>query len=168
MDEPTSASAPAVPARRKATSAGRAIAGLVLLACTGILGLAAYLKPDARGYGTHQRLGFAPCGFLLKTGYPCPTCGMTTAFSYAVRGRLVSAFLAQPAGLGLALATVLAGAGAIWVLVAGRLPSRLRVEPSPHLLFWGLLLFMLGGWAFKLILGLADGSLPLHSVRVSP
>lgn len=168
MVEPTTASAPAVPERRKATWAGRAIASLVLLACIGILSLAAYLRPDARGYGTHQRLGLAPCGLLLQTGYPCPTCGMTTAFSYAVRGRFVSAFLAQPAGLVLAILTVVAGVGALWFLVAGRLPSRLCVEPSPHLLFWGMLLLMLGGWAFKLIVGLADGSLPLHSVRVSP
>lgn len=140
----------------------------VFAACATLIGMAVYMRPDSRGYGTHQQLGMAPCGMILRTGYPCPTCGMTTAFSYAVRGNLVGAFLAQPSGLLMALATLAAGAISGWTLIAGRWPLRRRFDPSPHLLFWGMLLLLLGGWGFKLLLGLADGSLPVRIVRISP
>jgi hypothetical protein len=138
----------------------RVVAALVMLACCGILGLAAWLTPDERGYGTHEQLGFGRCGMLVTTGLPCPTCGMTTAFAYAVRGRLFRAFLAQPAGLLLALATAAAGLGAAWTVVTGRMPPVRMPFIMPYRLFFGLLVLLLGSWAFKIVVGLASGTLP--------
>ncbi len=131
-----------------------------------MLGVAAYLQPDSRGYGTHQQLGMGACGMLIRTGYPCPTCGMTTAFAYAIRGRLLAAFYAQPAGLALALASAAVTALSGWAIFTGRLPTMLLREPSPHLLFWLLLLLLVGGWGIKLVWGLLDGSLPVRHVRL--
>src|SRR5689334_8979719 len=68
---------------------GRLYAAGVLLATSAILITAARLHPDAHQYGTHEQLGLPPCGFLVMTGLPCPTCGMTTAFAYATHGRLL-------------------------------------------------------------------------------
>jgi len=135
-------------------------AALLLVVCGAVLGLAAWLRPDPRGYGTHQQLGFGKCGLLVTTGLPCPTCGMTTAFAYTVRGRLLAAFLAQPAGMVFALATIAAAGGALWVLVTGRLPPIRWPLITPYRLFFGLLVLLIGSWAFKIILGLATGSLP--------
>jgi hypothetical protein len=151
------------PVERPRTDAGlrrRFYAALFLAACGAVLTLAMWLEPDPRGYGTHQQLGFGKCGMLVTTGLPCPTCGMTTAFAYAVRGRLISAFLAQPAGLVLALGTVVCAIGAGWVVVTGSLP-RVRVPiVTPYRLFVVLLGLLIGGWAFKIVFGLLTGTLP--------
>ena len=37
------------------------------------------VPPDARGHGTHERLGMLPCSWPQSLGLPCPTCGVTTA-----------------------------------------------------------------------------------------
>ena len=151
--------------RRLARGDARVIrwcAVLVLLGCGGVLGVAAWLTPDPRGYGTHEQFGAGTCGLLLATGYPCPTCGMTTAFAHTVRGRWWQAFTAQPAGFILALGAAAAGLTAGWVLVTGRWPLRLATVLTPYRLFLGLLVLLLGGWAFKLVIGLLGGTLPMR------
>ncbi len=138
----------------------RGWAAVVFCCCAVVLGLAVWLTPDPRGYGTHRQLGFGKCGMLVMTGLPCPTCGMTTAFAYTVRGRFGRAFLAQPAGFLLALATVLTGLGSAWVLVTGRMPPVRVPYITPYRLFLVLMILLLGGWAFKIAYGLATGILP--------
>ena len=73
-----------------------------------VYGLAAWIDPfDGNGNpltrGTHEQLGLGPCRFLQWTGKPCPTCGMTTAFSLVMHGRLIPAARANLAGCLLAL-----------------------------------------------------------------
>ena len=98
----------------------RLIWGVVGLVCFGLLAVACFVEPEGAGVGTHEQLDLPACGFLERTGYPCVTCGMTTAFSYIVRGRVIRAFVVQPAGaLGAMLCAVFAGA-AIYVIVSGR------------------------------------------------
>jgi hypothetical protein len=104
-----------VPPLGRSARWGLAIAGLVLLA---VLGLARWLRPDPRGFGTHGQLGLPPCQFRATIGLPCPSCGLTTAFAWMVRGRPDQAWRANPAGCVLApLAAVLG----VWLLaVAAR------------------------------------------------
>lgn len=157
------ASDPGVPTTRPLTV--RLIAAGLLCACTGVLGLAAWLSPSARGFGTHQQLGLGPCGMILMTGLPCPTCGMTTAFAYAVRGRPLDAFLAQPTGLLLALATMAGAGAAFWTLLTGRWPLGSYVLMlSPYRLAVLLLVLLFGGWGLKVLIGYLDGTLPIRSV----
>ncbi|MBB77022.1 MAG: hypothetical protein CMJ75_21150 [Planctomycetaceae bacterium] len=85
--------------------------GLVLL-----LGVACWLEPDSRGFGTHQQLGLPPCTFSSVFGIRCPSCGMTTSWSHTMRGELVSAVKSNVGGLLLALLSVLLGP---WLLVSG-------------------------------------------------
>ncbi len=125
-----------------------------------VVGVAASLPPDARGHGTHTGLGSGPCGFLVMTGYPCPTCGMTTAFAHTVRGQWWHAARAQPAGFALALATLAGVLLSIFALAAGRWPAVPWLAARPFWLFLGLLVVLLGGWAFKVVAGLLDHSLP--------
>jgi hypothetical protein len=65
----------------------------------GMLGLGLYLTPSTTGAGTHEQLGLPPCGMLLATGHPCPTCGVTTAFALAAHGHLAESLVTQPLGL---------------------------------------------------------------------
>ena len=86
--------------------------------CIVVLALAAWLEPDARGYGTHAQLGLPPCGFRWLTGLACPGCGLTTAFSHAIRGDWSLAFSANP--LGLAMFAVVCAAIPLTVVGAVR------------------------------------------------
>ena len=79
----------------------------ILGACVSVLTTAAAITPDPSGHGTHTQLGLPPCGFLLLTGYPCPGCGLTTAFAYGVRGPWLLAASANPLGLVLFLVVCL-------------------------------------------------------------
>lgn len=87
---------------------------LAAIGLAAVLATARWLEPDPRGFGTHQQLGLPPCGLLLQTGMPCPTCGMTTSFAWMVRGRIDRAWQANPAGCWIA---PLCGVVAIWMLV---------------------------------------------------
>ncbi|MFQ5462715.1 MAG: DUF2752 domain-containing protein [Phycisphaerae bacterium] len=144
-----------------APARGRFIAGVVAAVGLALVGVAAYLTPDPAGMGTHQQLGLPPCTSVVITGYPCPTCGMTTAFSLTVRGRLLSAFHAQPAGLLFALATMLVTAVALVSAVSGRFWT-----PNFYRISWprwaiGFVVLLLGGWGYKLVVGIAAGTLPI-------
>ena len=86
---------------------------------------------------------------------------MTTAFAYTVRGRLFSAFLAQPVGLFLALGTVATAGISLCVLLTGKVwkVNWYRVRPGPlAVALFGLLL---SGWAFKIIAGMISGEFPV-------
>lgn len=54
-----------------------------------------FLYPDARGHGTHQQLGLAPCPSELFLHRPCPGCGMTTSWTALLHGKIGSAFSAH-------------------------------------------------------------------------
>lgn len=98
----------------------RLIAAAVAIVCLTILTLAGFLKPDPQGLGTHTQLNINACGFYERSGYPCPTCGMTTAFALTVRARIYEALLAQPAGTLAALATMFTAAVAGYIACAAR------------------------------------------------
>jgi len=132
--------------------AGRVAAALVLSASVAVLAIAAWLTPDPRGFGTHEQLGTPPCLPLMRWGLPCPTCGMCTAFAHAIRGELVAAFLAQPAGLALAVATAIAGVASAFVLIAGRkIPLAISWSWTKQLL-WIAIVLVLAAWAYKVIM----------------
>ncbi len=123
--------------------------------CLVILAVAVYVKPDAKGYGSHTQLHLPACGFRERTGYPCPTCGMTTAFSLVVRGRILRAFEVQPAGTLLAIACVLIAGVAFYGGIWGR-----RVDPdkyflfyiTPEMLFVVVMLIILLSWGWLCLL----------------
>ncbi|MGD2108511.1 MAG: DUF2752 domain-containing protein [Phycisphaerae bacterium] len=150
-----------VQARRPARA--RLIGAAVFVGCVLILGLAARLEPASAGFGSHQQMGLPPCSMLVIVGYPCPTCGMTTAFAHTVRGQLLSAFRAQPAGLFLALSTILAAGLAVSTMLTGRVWAVNWYRISPTWLVIGLVVLIVGGWVFKIIMGIVTGTLPVTS-----
>ena len=89
------------------------VVGIVLLA---MLGVAATIEPDERGYGTHQRLGLPPCTFQVVTGVRCPSCGMTTSWAHLVRGHLIKSLKSNAGGT---LVGVIAILLAPWAVLSG-------------------------------------------------
>ncbi|MGB5812761.1 MAG: DUF2752 domain-containing protein [Polyangiales bacterium] len=106
----------------------------LVLAAVGlsVLSIAMSIEPNPLGFGTHTQLGLPPCGFLSLTGFPCPGCGLTTAFAHGVRGQWVSAGAANPLGLVLFVGTcagiVVSAVAAYRGLTFGSVFDRLAVD----------------------------------------
>ncbi|MEZ6317893.1 MAG: DUF2752 domain-containing protein [Phycisphaerales bacterium] len=147
---PQSTTPPSAPAR-PSTRGPRIASALVALACLAVLGLAAWLKPDAAGHGTHTQLGLANCQWVAMFDEPCPTCGMTTSFAYAANADFLHGLKTQPFGFLLALgtATVFWGAvhGAVTNAALGREATRL-INGKTLLVAFAMLL---AAWVYKLI-----------------
>ncbi len=133
------------PARARLIAAGVAGAGVLLL------GLAAWLTPDPSGMGTHRQLGLPPCNMVILTGYPCPSCGMTTAFAHTVRARFLSAVRAQPAGFLLALSTMAVTAAALSTLATGKTWYVNSFVFTPGRVAATAVAIVLGAWVYKLL-----------------
>ena len=140
---------------RPGTRLGRSTRlGLLALAIAlaGLLVTARGLTPDARGYGTHEQLGLSPCAFYRLTGTPCPSCGMTTAFAWTVRGRFDRAWGANPAG---ALLAPACAALTPWLLVGAARGKALGFRsPEPALIgvVVATVAVSLVSWTIRLIL----------------
>ncbi len=108
------------------------------------------LTPSSCGIGTHEELGLPPCGFLIITGYPCPSCGLTTAFTLILHGRVTDAFLVQPFGVMLFLVFFIAAGLSVAALLL-RLPFS-AVLDSRHLdrIQMILLVSMILAWIYKI------------------
>ncbi len=143
---------PASPPRPPRASTRERLFFLVaaVLAAT-VLALAFRLEPDPRGLGTHERLGLPPCGFQLWTDLPCPSCGMTTAFALAARGRLAAAAITQPAGFVIFLVAVAFALAGPPIAALG-VPIAARVTPAAsRRAALSLLLTILLAWAFNVL-----------------
>jgi len=119
--------------------------------------LAAWLSPDPSGMGTHQQLGFPPCGLVIASGIPCPTCGMTTAFAWVARGHIGAAFAAQPFGAMLALATALTAGLALAALVTGRAWRVNWYRVSPGWVAATVAVSFAAAWLYKVVVVVAAG-----------
>lgn len=133
------------------------VAAVVATGCLGLLVAAASLTPDPAGHGTHTQLGLPACQWAMRFGKPCPTCGMTTAFAYAAKARLGSAFEAQPFGLLLAIVTAGAFWGALHVAVTGSDLGRLAAGWARPRVILVLAAAGLAAWAYKWVTWNAGG-----------
>jgi hypothetical protein len=125
------------------------VCALLAAAFLGVLATAAWLRPDSRGVGTHEALGLSPCGWIAGFGIPCPTCGMTTSFSLAVRGSLWASFRVQPMGCALAVLTAAAAVTCAYVAATGsRIGHVLGARITPRVLVVGAALALLA-WGYK-------------------
>ncbi len=88
-----------------------------------LLLVAANLKPDSDGIGTHQQLGLPPCSMRMLFGIRCPACGMTTSWAHFMRGQWPSSLGSNVAGFLLAMLSVVFSPFAIRAAVTGRMPS---------------------------------------------
>ncbi len=129
----------------------RCVALCILAGSLTLLAVAASVTPDASGVGTHRQLGRPECTLLVLTGYPCPTCGMTTAFAHTVRGHWVRALRAQPMGWLLAMGTILVIGPALVSLVLGGVWIVNWYRVSLVRLLYGFVLLSAAAWAYKIV-----------------
>ncbi len=146
----TTISLPAI-APARATAAERAGAAIVSAGCLSLLIIGASLHPEAQGHGTHTQLGLPACGWLLATGLPCPTCGMTTAFACVCNGEFARGLLTQPGGAMFAIGV----SAAFWLfghiaLTGSRLTKPLGTLLQPRAL-WIIGAAWLVSWIYTLI-----------------
>ncbi len=112
---------------------------------------AAWVAPSERGVGTHHQLGLPTCGWIVAADLPCPTCGMTTSFSHAVRGQFLQSLFAQPMGLFLAIGIFLTGVFAIFTAVTGRSLALIWMPFCSRKYFILLGIFAILAWGFKIL-----------------
>ena len=135
-------------------------AAIIAGPCVAMLIAGWSLSPRASGYGTARQLGLPSCSFLMNSGWPCPSCGLTTSVAAAVRGDILHALRAQPFGVVLTLAAFVLASAGLAQLVSGR-----DCLGAFHLGWPWLaagLVGMLLGWAVVLLLGMAEGTWPMR------
>lgn len=132
-------------------SRNRLIGLMVALVGIAILSVAASLTPADSGLGTHRSLGLPACNWITMMDLPCPTCGMTTAFSNTVRGDWISGFRAQPLGLVFCVVVAMAVIGGLWTTVSGSGPGGLVATAWNRWWTWGLLAFAVLAWVWKIV-----------------
>jgi hypothetical protein len=131
----------------------RVVLVVLAMAMLALLVVALFLRPNERGFGTHEQLGLRPCTVQVTFGIRCPSCGMTTAWSHMVRGRIVQSFLCNVGG---ALACIVVMICVPYFLVSG-VRGRWIVRPPTD---WALatmstafVAVTLADWLLRLWLG---------------
>jgi hypothetical protein len=133
---------------------GRLLALGLAVGCLTLLVMATGLAPAVGGFGTHRQLGLQECGFLLRTGLPCPACGMTTSFAWFARGNIAASFYVQPMGCVLAFACAFfTWAGAYAAITAKPIHQVFSVIPEKLYLI-PLFTFAMVGWGWKIFIHL--------------
>lgn len=128
----------------------RLLAAVVGSGCAAVLGIAAWLTPSPTGMGTHQQLGLPACGWISMMDMPCPTCGMTTAFSHAAHGQFWKSFLSQPMGFLLAMATAMTLLVCVHTLITGSRLPRIFLKLWSVRSGWTLAGLIVAAWAYKI------------------
>ena len=116
-----------------------------------VWGLARWITPydvdgTPRALSTHTQLGLPPCTFLVVTGLPCPSCGLTTSFSLMVHGDPFPSFRANPAGPILLLFTLFVWFWSLWCMMRRQLFWSRVWEFRLVLLLGGVFLLLLIKW----------------------
>jgi hypothetical protein len=131
---------------------------VIALGLAGVFAAAFRIYPydedgQPRTMSTHTQLGLPPCNFVVMTGKPCPSCGMTTSFALLVRGDVSASLRANWVG---SFICVLWAGTLVWA-VASAAVGRVLIVP-PHrkelvvtCLVGLVVVLMLGRWAVYLL-----------------
>jgi hypothetical protein len=130
----------------------RWIWAILAAACLTVLIMAATLQPSPSGEGTHEQLGLQECTWLQRWGFPCPTCGMTTSWTWFAHGNFVASIWVQPMGFLLAILCVLLFWISLYLAVTGRNPSLVMHHAPLVRIFIGLLGLGILAWAWKIFI----------------
>ena len=139
---------------QKLSGPGRLLGLVLSLGCLSLLVVAAGLSPDAGGFGTHRQLGLQECGFLARTGLPCPACGMTTSFAWFARGNVPASFYVQPMGCVLAIISAMCVWAGGYAAVTGKPIHRAMGVIPEKIYLVPLLALVIAAWAWKIYIHL--------------
>jgi hypothetical protein len=140
-----------IPYRRELSGQTRLLLALLGLGLSALLLIALRLHPDPRHYGTHQQLGLPPCSFYYAFGMPCPTCGMTTSWSFLMRGEILASLHANAGGVILGMLAIFA---VPWSLLASIRGRYFAWTPSGSVVAWvsgSIAVLVLLQWGCRLI-----------------
>jgi hypothetical protein len=132
----------------------RLVALAIAMACLTPLIIAVILTPSPDGYGSHTKLGLAPCEFMARTGLPCPSCGMTTSWTWFVRGNLAASLYVQPMGTVVAILAASCFWTALYTAITGRPAHRLLRAVRSRYYLVPLLSFAILAWGWKIFIHL--------------
>lgn len=133
----------------------RFAAAVVACVAIAVLGLAAWLEPSPTGVGTHVGTHFLkPCPWIAQRNMPCPSCGMTTSFSWFVRGNILASLYVQPMGCALAFCTAVAFLACTYIAVTGRAAWRIARFIPVVPIIWSLVGLWLLAWGWKVFIHL--------------
>jgi hypothetical protein len=123
-----------------------AIGTFVLMA---LLGIAFWLEPSPRGFGTHLQLGLPQCSSYAWFGVPCPSCGMTTSWALVGDGELATAMRVNLAGTLLCFQAMISCPWLAWLACSNQ-PAKNRwfVKMSSYLLAIAFVI-ALSQWSFR-------------------
>ena len=124
---------------------------LFIICFFGVFALAGHYKVDMGRW-----LGY--CGLKQRTGYPCPTCGMTTATIAFAQGKILEAFYIQPAAGLLCSIMIVGGIFSTFIAVFGvyfHFLQRFFEEFKIKYMILALLIIIAAGWAVTLARALA-------------
>jgi len=143
----------AVPAPQRIPSTlARRLGGAALaLASAAPLAVAAALTPASDGHGTHTQIGLPACGWVVAFDRPCPTCGMTTAFTHAADGELLSSAATQPFGALLAISAAACVWAGLHVALTGCRLGGLATSLLAARSLWILGALAAAAWIYKVI-----------------
>lgn len=155
-DMPTVRPPKAAATRVKRPKDQRWVRIVLLLTAAGfvvVLGLSLWINPyDADGQprtmATHRQLGLPPCNFMVMAGKPCPSCGMTTAFSLLAHGDVANSLKANWVGTLLAVYWL---ALIPWAIVSAIKGRPLGVRSGEFLITCSIVGFMvlaMGRWVW--------------------
>ena len=140
------------PARAATAPPSVRITSAILAAgCLGVLIVAWFLNPSSEGLGTHQQLGLPECGWITAADIPCPSCGMTTAFSHAAHGDLVGSFLAQPMGMLVAVGAAVVAVVGTYTAVTGSMLAPFLGGMFTTRVAWITVTLLLLAWIWKIM-----------------
>ena len=129
----------------------RGMGFLMLCVSVFVIGLALKMEPASGGVGTHKQLGLPSCAWM-SYGVPCPSCGMTTAVSYCVRGSFFKAFATQPAGVFFGLAIGVVGILGFWIVITGTSFSWIIPYVFSSFMGWSLVIIVIFSWLYKIVI----------------
>ena len=134
-----------------APASTRITSAILAAGCLAVLVVAWFLSPSSEGLGTHQQLGLPECGWITAANMPCPSCGMTTAFSHAANGDLVSSFIAQPMGMLLAVGAAVMVVVGTYTAVTGSMLAPFLGGMFTTRVAWILVLLAMLAWIWKIV-----------------
>jgi hypothetical protein len=131
----------------------RVALAVMALGFIGIFAAAAWIHPYAadgtpRTGATHLQLGLPPCSMMVLLGKPCPSCGMTTAFSLLVHGDILAALRANWVGVLLAIVWLALIPWGLVSAIRARFFGVKNAELAATITVGVLLTLMLLRWAF--------------------
>jgi hypothetical protein len=125
----------------------RLVASVFVAAAVVFVAVLLGVDPDPRGHGTHEQLDMTPCGWA-EAGYPCPTCGVTTAACHLVHLRPDRALVVSPFGATLTVFCLwLAAVAARCLFRRLSFLDYLMQLPQARILTWGTVLLFLS-WGY--------------------